>query len=93
MLTTLLASQEGIRFLAEDKLFRQVTDSLMALENVSCDNGISEYPTDISLLQSPSSGKSTAGDNIFSKTRLATTASSGYFEMIGTLTKYEEGLK
>lgn len=34
IITTLLASPEGVRCLSEDKLLRQITDGLMALENV-----------------------------------------------------------
>lgn len=33
------------------------------------------------------------GENTFSKPRVASTLVPGYFEMLGTLTKYQEGLQ
>lgn len=72
MLTMLLSSADGIRFLAEDKLLRQIGDCLMQLD--------------------PLAGPPVAKP-LMSKSRLEETLTSGYFDMIGTLTNSAEGIR
>lgn len=43
LITTLLASPDGVRYLAEDKLLRQIADSLVQLDPVRCDHRPSIY--------------------------------------------------
>ncbi|KAH7923835.1 hypothetical protein BV22DRAFT_1035895 [Leucogyrophana mollusca] len=73
LLTTLLASPDGIRFLSsEDDFLKQILQCFAQLDPL---NGTSD------------------SDPIFSKTRLAQTLTYGYFEMLGTLSKYPEGIE
>ncbi|KAI0252434.1 Rapamycin-insensitive companion of mTOR, N-term-domain-containing protein [Lactifluus subvellereus] len=73
LLTTLLASPDGQRFLtSEDDLLNQLTRSFAQLDPF---NGAPE------------------SDPIFSKKRVSETLTYGYLEMLGTLSKNEEGIK
>ncbi|KAH7915441.1 Rapamycin-insensitive companion of mTOR, middle domain-containing protein [Hygrophoropsis aurantiaca] len=72
LLNTLMASPDGIRFLAsEDDFLKQIVQCFAQLD--PC-NGTSEDP-------------------IFSKARISQTLTFGYFEMLGTLSKYSEGIE
>ncbi|KAF8158105.1 Rapamycin-insensitive companion of mTOR, N-term-domain-containing protein [Crassisporium funariophilum] len=72
LLTTLMASPEGIKYLAEDQFLRQVKKSFAQLDPF---NGV------------PGS------DPIFSKKRVADTLTYGYLEMLGTLSKFKDGIE
>ncbi|KXN88287.1 Protein ste16 [Leucoagaricus sp. SymC.cos] len=73
LLTTLMSSGEGVRYLGtDDQLLSQVVKGFAQLDPF---NG----PPD--------------SDPIFSKKRVADTLTYGYFEMLGTLSKYEKGIE
>lgn len=72
VMTTLCSNAEGIAFLQQDKLLRQIAECLGQL-----DPQYSGY----------------ASEKIFTEKRFAATVVSGYFKMIGVLSKYSEGLK
>ncbi|KAK9469902.1 Rapamycin-insensitive companion of mTOR, N-term-domain-containing protein [Lipomyces arxii] len=68
---TLLANPEGVKYLMENKLLRQVAECLAQLDPMS---GI------------------TSAEPLFSKQRLDSTLSYGYFTLLGTLTSDPNGL-
>ncbi|KAK9242722.1 Rapamycin-insensitive companion of mTOR, N-term-domain-containing protein [Lipomyces tetrasporus] len=68
---TLLANPEGVKYLMENKLLRQVAECLAQLDPMS---GI------------------TSAEPLFSKYRLETTLSYGYFTLLGTLSGDPNGL-
>ncbi|KAK9241305.1 Rapamycin-insensitive companion of mTOR, N-term-domain-containing protein [Lipomyces kononenkoae] len=68
---TLLANPEGVKYLMENKLLRQVAECLAQLDPMS---GI------------------TSAEPLFSKYRLETTLSYGYFTLLGTLSSDPNGL-
>lgn len=72
MLTTLCSNVDGVAFLQQDKLLRQIAECLGQL-----DPQYSGY----------------ASEKIFTEKRFAATVVSGYFKMLGTLSKHSEGLK
>ncbi|KAG5651655.1 hypothetical protein H0H81_007935 [Sphagnurus paluster] len=73
LLSTLMASPDGIRFLGtEDQLLLQIVKSFAQLDPF---NGVPD------------------SDPVFSKKRVADTLTYGYFEMLGTLSKYKEGIE
>ena len=72
MLSTLCSNAEGIAFLQQDKLLRQIAESLSQL-----DPQYSGYAT----------------ERIFTEKRFAATLVSGYFNMLGVLSRHSEGLK
>ncbi|EIN12989.1 hypothetical protein PUNSTDRAFT_97994 [Punctularia strigosozonata HHB-11173 SS5] len=73
LLTTLMASPDGQRFLStEDPFLRDIVKAFAQLDPF---NGTPEI------------------DPIFSKTRVQTTLTYGYFEMLGTLSKQKEGIE
>jgi rapamycin-insensitive companion of mTOR len=89
LLTTLLASPDGQRFLAsEDGLLKQLTRSFAQLDPVRFRaRGIFSLPIYLQFNGAPES------DPVFSKKRVAETLTYGYLEMLGTLSKNEEGIK
>ncbi|GLB38352.1 putative rapamycin-insensitive companion of mTOR, domain 5 [Lyophyllum shimeji] len=73
LLSTLMASPDGIRYLAtEDQFLSQIVKSFAQLDPF---NGLPD------------------SDPIFSKKRVADTLTYGYLEMLGTLSKYKEGIE
>ncbi|KAI0322355.1 Rapamycin-insensitive companion of mTOR, N-term-domain-containing protein [Amylostereum chailletii] len=73
LLTTLLSSPDGIKYLStEDDLLKQITRSFAQLDPF---NGARE------------------SDPIFSIKRVSETLTYGYLEMLGTLSKYKEGIE
>ncbi|KAL1921894.1 uncharacterized protein VTP21DRAFT_10536 [Calcarisporiella thermophila] len=70
LLTTLLASADGTRYLAENKLLQDIADCLTELDPLSA----SEEP-------------------LFSRERMANTLTSAYFTFLGTLSKFQEGMR
>ncbi|KAH9950606.1 Rapamycin-insensitive companion of mTOR, N-term-domain-containing protein [Amylocystis lapponica] len=72
LLNALMASPDGVRFLAEDEFLLQIVKSFAQLDPFNS--------TPIS-------------DPVFSKKRMHDTLTSGYFEMLGTLSKRKEGLE
>ncbi|WVQ86186.1 hypothetical protein IAT38_008354 [Cryptococcus sp. DSM 104549] len=72
LLSTMLSTAEGLRFLTEDKFMKQLLD---------CFNELDQYV-----------GQPTA-QPLFARDRLENTLTYGYFEMIGTLSKHNEGMK
>ena len=72
VLATLCSNPEGVAFLQQERLLRQIAGCLSQL-----DPQYSGY----------------AGERIFTEKRFAATIVSGYFNMLGTLSKYQEGLK
>jgi rapamycin-insensitive companion of mTOR len=92
----MLANPEGVRFLTEDKLLRQMVDCLHELDQVcvSLDLSTLFFATlppviaDISQYAGP-----LASQPVFARDRLENSLTYGYFEMIGTLSKHREGNK
>lgn len=95
-ITTLLANPDGVRYLGEDKLLPQIADCLAQLDPVR--------PTLFFLFSSQDKqlitffwamqlGGPTPSDLLLSKYRMEKTLASGYFEMLGTLTKTKDGVK
>ncbi|TFK40828.1 Rapamycin-insensitive companion of mTOR, N-term-domain-containing protein [Crucibulum laeve] len=73
LLTTLMSSTDGARYLSSDDQFLpQVVKSFAQLDPF---NGVPD------------------SDPIFSKKRVAETLTYGYMEMLGTLSKYKEGIE
>lgn len=72
LLTTLLSTSEGTRFLTEDGLLKQLKEAFDEID-----------PT----------VDGTAPDPILAKSRITSTLSQGYLEMIGTLSSTTEGSK
>ncbi|KAF9004644.1 Rapamycin-insensitive companion of mTOR, N-term-domain-containing protein [Cyathus striatus] len=73
LLTTLMASPDGVRYLStEDGFLPQIVKSFAQLDPF---NGVPD------------------SDPIFSKKRVADTLTYGYLEMLGTLSKYKEGIE
>ncbi|ODO05811.1 hypothetical protein I350_04872 [Cryptococcus amylolentus CBS 6273] len=72
LISTMLSTPEGLRYLMEDKLMRQLLD---------CLNELDQYV-----------GQPTA-QPLFSKDRIENTLTYGYFEMIGTMSKYWDGMR
>ncbi|KAG6854116.1 hypothetical protein C0991_010280 [Blastosporella zonata] len=73
MLSTLMTSTDGVRYLAtEDQFLSQIVKSFAQLDPF---NGVPD------------------SDPIFSKKRVADTLTYGYLEMLGTLSKYKDGIE
>ncbi|KAF5382569.1 hypothetical protein D9615_002880 [Tricholomella constricta] len=73
LLSTLMTSQDGVRYLAtEDQFLTQIVKSFAQLDPF---NGVPD------------------SDPVFSKKRVADTLTYGYIEMLGTLSKYKEGIE
>ncbi|PIL22333.1 hypothetical protein GSI_15021 [Ganoderma sinense ZZ0214-1] len=72
LLNALLASQDGVKFLAEDEFLSQLYKSFDQLDP--------QTPTP-------------TPDPVFSKKRMQDTLTSGYFEMLGTLSRRKEGIE
>ena len=90
MLTTLLASPEGVRLLSsEDEFLPQITMSFAQLDPVWRYTFFLLCETEI-IFQF---NGSTHSDPILSKRRVADTLTYGYLEMLGTLSKHKEGIE
>ncbi|KAH9480426.1 Target of rapamycin complex 2 subunit ste20 [Psilocybe cubensis] len=73
LLTTLMASPDGVRYLStEDQFLTQIVKSFAQLDPF---NGVPD------------------SDPIFSKKRVAETLTYGYLEMLGTLSKFKDGIE
>jgi large subunit ribosomal protein L17e len=73
LMTTLMATPEGVKYLAvEDQFLSQIRKSFMQLDPF---NGVAE------------------SEPIFSKKRMLDTLTYGYLEMLGTLSKYKDGVE
>jgi rapamycin-insensitive companion of mTOR len=72
LMHTLLQTQEGVRFLSDNKLLRQIAECLAQID--------------------PTSGL-TAPSAMFSTVRIQETLCSGYFAMLGTLSRDIKGLR
>ncbi|RUS19260.1 hypothetical protein BC937DRAFT_87759 [Endogone sp. FLAS-F59071] len=81
--TTLLSNADGVRYLGENKVLRQFAEALSQLEPV-CE--LSFYLSVLGV------NASTEEEIIFSRERMETTLTSGYFIFLGTLSKYKDGL-
>ncbi|KAK7203980.1 Rapamycin-insensitive companion of mTOR, N-term-domain-containing protein [Myxozyma melibiosi] len=71
LVKTLLANPEGVKYLSENKLLRQIAECMAQLDPMS---GI------------------TSSEPLFSKQRLETTLSYGYFTLLGTLSSDPNGV-
>ncbi|KAK9451377.1 Rapamycin-insensitive companion of mTOR, N-term-domain-containing protein [Limtongia smithiae] len=71
LIKTLLANPEGVKYLMENKLLRQIAECLAQLD--------------------PASGI-TSAEPLFSRQRLETTLSYGYFRLVGILTASRDGV-
>ncbi|EGU12160.1 hypothetical protein RTG_01774 [Rhodotorula toruloides ATCC 204091] len=72
LISTLLASPEGIAYLAEDRLVRQIAEALFQLDPMGSTGGV---------------------ETVFSRDRIETTLASGYFEILGVLSRSNGGIK
>jgi rapamycin-insensitive companion of mTOR len=92
LLTTLMASPDGLRFLStEDDFLKQIVKSFAQLDPVS-------YPVFLDFIilvhcESVQFNGTQDSDPIFSKKRVAETLTYGYFEMLGALSKNREGVE
>jgi len=91
LLTTLVSSAEGIRYLGlEDQFLPQIVKSFDQLDPVS-----HSFPT--FFLSSKELRLQFNGvpesDPIFSKRRVADTLTYGYLEMLGVLSKHKDGIE
>ena len=88
----MLVNPEGIRFVIEDKLLRQMVDCFNELDQVSQavagDSLYADYAE--SLYQYVGTPHA---HPILARDRVENTLTYGYFEMIGTLSKHREGVK
>ncbi|CAO1616039.1 unnamed protein product [Sympodiomycopsis kandeliae] len=73
LLTTLIASAEGVKFVAEDKLLREIREAFDQID--------------------PQMAHAAVEDPVFAKSRITSTLSQGYFDIIGTLSASTEGVK
>ncbi|KAG8706670.1 hypothetical protein FRC08_000920, partial [Ceratobasidium sp. 394] len=79
LMTTFIATPEGLRYLqTEDPLLRQIVECL-------------EQVDPLSGAAAPASAASS--DLVFSKTHMDKTISFGYLEMLGTLSRYPDGIE
>lgn len=85
----MLSTPEGIRFLTEDKLLRQLLHCFNELDQVgnTLSRGLIMRLTLVQYVGQPTARP------LFARDRLEGTLTYGYFEMIGTLSKHREGMK
>ncbi|SAL99279.1 hypothetical protein [Absidia glauca] len=76
LLSTLLGSVDGVRYLEENKLLDQVAEALDELDPLKNRDGSSETT-----------------EPIFSKERMTSTLSGGYFTLLGVFTKHKDGVR
>jgi rapamycin-insensitive companion of mTOR len=91
LLTTLIKSSEGYghRFLEEDPLLKEIADCFSQLDPVRLFASL----FGVSYNLPPQFNGTPSSDPIFSKRRMEDTLTAGYFEMLGTLSKYPEGIE
>ena len=90
LLNVLMASQDGIRFLQEDEFLGQLVKSFAQLDPVGA---LRVYCIIRFDTIAPQLNPSPTSDPIFSKKRMQETLTSGYFEMLGTMSKRKEGIE
>lgn len=91
LMHTLLQTPEGVRYLSDNKLLRQISECL-----AQCDPVSSPYffhRLSISIANFKKTSGLTTQDPMFSKERLAETMCSGYFPMLGVLSGDPRGLQ
>ncbi|CAO1619687.1 unnamed protein product [Parajaminaea phylloscopi] len=74
LLVTLMSTPDGVKFIAEDGLLREIQEAFQQIDPGAPESG------------------SAPKDPIFAKSRVTSTLSQGYFEMIGTLSASVEGV-
>ncbi|KAJ9122550.1 hypothetical protein QFC22_001979 [Naganishia vaughanmartiniae] len=72
LVTTLLATESGFRYLREDRLFKQLIDCFTELDQYAGQPSIQPFLT---------------------RSRMESTLSVGYFDMLGILSKHDTGTK
>jgi rapamycin-insensitive companion of mTOR len=90
LLITLMASSEGVKYLqTEDQFLTQIVKSFAQLDPVCAFLRLllAEFLNCAQFNGVPDS------DPIFSKKRVAETLTYGYLEMLGTLSRYKEGIE
>jgi hypothetical protein len=91
MLTTLLASPEGVRLLStEDEFLPQIRASFAQLDPVFV---LPFWPYEYTIDLIFQFNGFTLSDPVLSKQRIAETLTYGYLEMLGTLSKHKEGIE
>lgn len=89
LLTTLMASPDGVRYLAaEDQFLAQIVKSFAQLDPV----GICLLCQSLLTKNCQFNGVPDS-DPVFSKKRVSDTLTYGYLEMLGTLSKNKEGIE
>ncbi len=92
LISSLVASPEGLRFLAEDDFLNQIVKSFAQLDPVRL--AFVYFVLEINHLEpNLQSNSQQIQEPIFSKRRMQETLTYGYFEMLGTLSKRKEGLE
>ena len=90
LMNTLLQTAEGVKYLADNKLLRQVAECLAQCDPVILSKLQAQTPRITDFLQT--SGL-TAQSPMFSKERLQETLCGGYFALLGTLSGDPKGLQ
>lgn len=88
LMHTLLQSPEGVKFLQDSKMLRQLAECLAQCDPVS----FSDDTQNLTMLTPPQSSGLTSSDPMFAPVRLQTTLCAGYFPMIGVLSSDPKGL-
>lgn len=86
LVSTMLSNPEGIKFITEDKLLRQLVECFNELDQVSSP-AKRQFNSDVQYVGTPSAYP------VFARDRVENSLTYGYFEMIGTLSKSLEGIK
>lgn len=82
----MLSSSEGIKFVTEDKLLRQLVECFNELDQASIFLS-GECMAEEQYIGTPNA------QPVFARDRVENSLTYGYFEMIGTLSKSREGLQ
>lgn len=88
-----MSGSEGVRYLgSEDQLLSQIVRGFAQLDPVSSAFLFFCHAPTYTQARKQFNGPPDS-DPIFSKKRVADTLTYGYFEMLGTLSKYEKGIE
>ena len=89
-MTTLMSSPDGVRVLSTEDIFlEQIKKSFAQLDPVS----FSSFQNIFSRTHDEQFNGVPDSDPIFSKKRVAETLTYGYLEMLGTLSRFKDGIE
>lgn len=99
-MTTLISTTDGLKFLqTEDPLLKQIVECLEQIDPVRFGLGLSDRQPSLTVydprlkLSGATTASATSADLVFSKTHMDKTISFGYLEMLGTLSRYPDGIE